>query len=203
MEEAALVARCRRGHATAFEELVARYERKVYNLAYRMTGSHEDARDITQEAFLKVYTSLRHFRGDAAFGTWLFRIASNMCLDELRRRRRRLLVSIDEPYQHEEGEVQRQLPDSGADPGQVAEIRDLQRMVHDAIQHLSDDHRLIVVLRDLQGFSYEEIASMLDCSLGTVKSRLNRARAALRKYLEDQELLSPADVKSGQRGVGR
>ncbi|MEW6524564.1 MAG: sigma-70 family RNA polymerase sigma factor [Bacillota bacterium] len=203
MQEEALIASCRTGNTKAFERLVTLYEKKVFNLAFRMTGSLEDARDITQDAFIKVYTSLRDFRGDSAFSTWLFRIVSNMCLDELRRRRRRTFMSIDEPIQQSDGEIPRQLADPLADPEQAVERRDLKRAVHEAILNLSEDHRLIIVLRDLQGFTYEEIASMLDCSLGTVKSRLNRARMALRKALQDKELFATGDVKTGERGVGR
>lgn len=203
MQEEALIASCRTGNTKAFERLVTLYEKKVFNLAFRMTGSLEDARDITQDAFIKVYTSLRDFRGDSAFSTWLFRIVSNMCLDELRRRRRRTFMSIDEPIQQSDGEIPRQLADPLADPEQAVERRDLKRAVHEAILNLSEDHRLIIVLRDLQGFTYEEIASMLDCSLGTVKSRLNRARMALRKALQDKELFATGGVKTGERGVGR
>jgi RNA polymerase sigma-70 factor (ECF subfamily) len=201
--EEALISSCRGGNPQAFEALVALYEKKAFNLALRMTGSMEDAEDITQEAFIKVYTGLRQFRGDAAFSTWLFRIVSNMCLDELRKRRRRAALSIDEPIQQPDGEIVRQLTDSRADPQGTAESNDLKSLVQQAILRLSADHRLIVVLRDLQGFSYEEIAGMLECSLGTVKSRLSRARAALRGALEEQELFYRDDVKSGVRRDGR
>lgn len=197
--EETLINSCRTGNPQAFEALVARHEKTAFNLALRMTGSMEDAQDITQEAFIKVYTGLRQFRGDAAFSTWLFRIVSNMCLDELRKRRRRIALSIDEPIQQPDGEIGRQLPDLLADPQDAVEGNDLKRLVQQAILRLSADHRLIVVLRDLQGFSYEEIAGMLECSLGTVKSRLSRARTALRRTLEEQELFHRADVKSGAR----
>lgn len=201
--EEALIDNCRRGNLQAFEALVALYEKRAFNLALRMTGSMEDAQDITQEAFIKVYTGLRQFRGDAAFSTWLFRIVSNMCLDELRKRRRRAALSIDEPIPQPDGEISRQLADLRADPQDAVEGNDLKRLVQQAILQLSADHRLIVVLRDLQGFSYEEIAGMLECSLGTVKSRLSRARTALRRALEEQELFHRDDVKSGARGDGR
>jgi len=182
---------------------VALYEKKVFNLALRMTGSVEDAQDITQEAFMRVYTGLRHFRGDATFSTWLYRIVSNMCLDELRRRRRRASVSLDQPIPQLDGDIPRQLIDPQADPQHSVEGADLRHLVQQSILRLSPDHRLIIVLRDLQGFSYEEIASMLQCSLGTVKSRLNRARLSLRRAMEEQELFHRVDVRSGARGDGQ
>ena len=203
MGEELLVARCRKGNPEAFEELVGLYEKRVYNLAFRMTGNVEDARDITQEAFVKVYSSLSKFRGDSSFSTWLFKIVSNMCLDELRRRRRRFFVSLDEPLQQEDGEMPRQMPDLKADPEREVEQRQIQAMVHRGILALTEDHRMVIVLRDLQGFSYEEIAEMLDCSLGTVKSRLNRARLALRQQLQERELFLPDDVQSDRREGGR
>ncbi len=203
MREQLLVERCRKGDARAFEELVNLYEKKVYNLAYRMTGNAEDARDITQDAFIKIYSSLSSFRGDASFSTWLFKIVSNMCLDELRRRRRRSFVSLDEPLRQEDGDLPRQMPDVRMNPENEVEKRHIQAMVHRAILSLTEDHRMVIVLRDLQGFSYDEIAEMMDCSLGTVKSRLNRARLALRRQLQKGELFTPDDVQSGREEGGR
>ncbi len=203
MREDVLLARCRKGNPRAFEELVELYEKKVYNLAYRMLGNMEDARDITQDAFIKVYSSLSNFRGDSSFSTWLFKIVSNMCLDELRRRGRRSFVSLDEPLQQEDGEMPRQMPDLKMDLEKEVEDRYIQAMVHRAILSLTADHRMVIALRDLQGFSYEEIAEMMDCSLGTVKSRINRARLALRRQMEEGELFLPDDVQSGRREGGR
>ena len=194
-----MLTRARAGDVEAFERLVAAYERKVYNLAYRLTGNHDDASDVAQEALLKVYTSLPDFRGDSSFSTWLYRIVSNACLDELRRRKRQRATSLDETFLAEDGgDLARQWADTGEGPEEALARKELQAFVQVAIDALEDEHRMVIVLRDLQGYSYQEIADFLGLSLGTVKSRLNRARTALQKKLSELELFGPRFVRRVQ-----
>lgn len=198
-----LVERAKKGDADAFEVLVSRYERKVYNLAYRLTGHHEDASDLAQDAFVRVYTRLADFRGDSSFATWLYRIVTNACKDELRRRRRQTVTSLDQPMENDDGEMTRQVEDAHTDtPEQAVERQEVQRAVQLAINSLDEHFRMVLVMRDIQELSYNEIADVLGENLGTVKSRLNRARNALKEALEKLELLSPRIVYKPRRRQG-
>ncbi len=204
MDETELIRRCQRDDLNAFDELVRLYEKKVYNLAYRMSGNHEDASDLSQEAFLRVFQSIKDFRGQSSFSTWLYRVVSNVCLDELRQRGRRPTISLDEPVPGDKGEVmQRQFADPAPAPDELAERREVREVVQAGIEELSEEYRLVIVLRDIQGLSYQEIAEALDCSLGTVKSRLNRARLALKEKLSSMELFSPYVVYSDGRTAAK
>lgn len=183
-----LVARSQKGDIDAFEELVNRYERKIYTVAYRIIGNPDDASDLTQEAFLKAFQGIRNFRGEASFQTWVSRIVTNVCRDELRKRYRKPVDWLEEKITLDEGEVTRQVPSNEPGPEEIYEKKELQERLQELIATLSPEFRLALVLRDIQGFSYEEIAEQLDCSLGTVKSRINRARNYLKeKLLMDRE----------------
>jgi RNA polymerase sigma-70 factor, ECF subfamily len=189
-QENQYIHRCQQGDPQAFEEILKLYEKKVYNLTYRMMGNHEDANDLAQEAFIRVYQSIDQFRGDARFSTWLYRIATNVCLDELRKRSRRQAESLDEPVLTQDGSVMREIPDWSDNPEEALNRREIQTMVQTGIQSLPEEQKIALILRDLQGHTYEEIAEMLDISLGTVKSRINRGRMALKGIFEkDRELL--------------
>jgi RNA polymerase sigma-70 factor, ECF subfamily len=181
--EADLIRAARAGDAVAFDRLVDAHYRSVYNTAYRMLGSPSPAADATQTTFLRVYEALSSFRGDASFSTWLYRITMNICLDELRRRKNQPLSLTDED---DEGDPasERDMPDLSNEPAGTAEQRELQTIVHEAIGRLSEDFRTVIVLYDIRGLSYQEISEALDIPLGTVKSRLNRARLALRDEME-------------------
>lgn len=185
--EGLLIERAQNGDRNALSELIGRYERKAYHLAFRLMGNHADASDAAQEALVRVYTRLHNFRGDSAFSTWLFRVVTNTCLDELRRRRRIRLASLDDPLLNEEGFLPRQAAQDSDGPVDVAERHELQWMVRQAVHRLPDDYRTVVVLRDLQDLSYYEIAQVLGTSVGTIKSRLHRARLALRSILRSTE----------------
>lgn len=178
-----LITRSQNGDIDAFEELVAKYERKVYAIAYRFMGNPEDASDLTQEAFLKAYQSIKSFRQEASFSTWICRIVSNVCRDQLRKNKRQSQNSLDEDVWLEEGTVQKQLKDQRPTPDEVYESMELKEYLQGLINNLNPEYKMVVILRDIQGYSYEEIAQILDCSLGTVKSRLNRARKALRDQI--------------------
>jgi len=183
-----LIEKARSGDQTALCDLLGRYEHKTYNLAFRLMGNHADASDAAQEALVRVYTRLQNFRGDSAFSTWLFRVVTNTCLDELRRRGRLRCASLDDPLQCEEGALIRQTTAEADSPVDLAERRELQAVVKGAIDRLPNDYRAVVVLRDLQAYSYHEIAEILGTSVGTVKSRLHRARLALRHILRTTEV---------------
>ena len=178
-----LVRAAAKGRTEAFEELVWLHEKKVYALTLRMCGNPEDARDAAQEAFLSAWRGLPSFRGEAGFSTWLYRLASNAAIDQLRRnRRQREEDSLDA------GEMD--APDQSPGPQEAAEGSELQRAVADGLASLSEDHRRILLLREYQQLSYDEIAQTLDMDLGTVKSRISRARRALRKILLESGNLS-------------
>lgn len=180
-----LVERARAGDALAFDELVTLYMDKIYSYVARMVGDTSEAEDIAQETFVKAFRNIRSFRGASSFQTWLYRIASNLTIDAVRRRKRREnTVSLDAPVEGDAGQITRELEDvSLAGPSGSLETAELQRHVHRAIQELSPKLRAVVVLYELQGLSYEEIAEVLRCPLGTVKSRLFNARMELKERL--------------------
>ena len=187
-DEQALLDRCRRGDLDAFNRLVEAYQRRVYNLCLRLLANREAAEDATQNAFISAYRSFSSFRG-GSFRAWLFRIAANACYDELRRRPRAPL-SLDAPL----GPAQ--TPPDLPHPGEPLEERvqraELGRLLQDALAALPLDQRLVVLLRDVQGLSYEEIARAARLPLGTVKSRISRARDQLRRLLIARGELLPA-----------
>ena len=173
-----LVRAAAKGNTLAFEELVRLHEKKVYALALRMCGSSEDAADAAQEAFLAAWKGLPRFRGEAGFSTWLYRLTSNAAIDHLRRvKRQRGEVSLDG------GGPGLDAVDDAPSPQAQAEETELREAVAEGLSMLSEDHRQALLLRELRGLSYEEIASELRVDLGTVKSRISRARGSLRKIL--------------------
>lgn len=183
-----LVARAKRGDRRSFDLLVEQHYLLVYNTAYRMLGDSDSAADATQTAFVRAYRSLGRFRGTSAFSTWLYRIVCNVCLDSLRSRRSDV-VSLDVDHEDDGDPHELSLPDTTGEPGAHAEQSERQQAVHRALGQLSEDYRLVLALYDLMGFSYDEIADILQVPLGTVKSRLNRARLALKDVLApDMEL---------------
>ena len=181
-----LVNRARRGDDEAFETLVKHYQSRIYNHVARMVQDPSEAEDLAQETFVRAYQALPRFRGEASFQTWLYRIASNLAIDASRRRKRRQwqTVSLDEPIDDDETPLARDLADSSSrTPGEAVASGALRDQVWSAISELSEKLRPVVILYDLQGLSYEEIASILGCPLGTVKSRLFNARCQLRDKL--------------------
>lgn len=183
LKDEELVAKSRDGDIDAFEELVHRYERKIYTIAYRLIGNRDDANDLAQEAFLKAFQGIKNFRGEASFQTWLCRITTNVCRDEIRKRCRKPVDHLDDAIILDEGEVTRQVATQEPGPEELFEQKELSEQIQKIINTLSPDFRLALVLRDIQGFSYEEISEQLDCSLGTVKSRISRARSYLKEKL--------------------
>lgn len=182
-QEQALIQRCKDGEINAFDELVKRYEKRVYSFAYRIAGNPDDASDVAQEAFIRVFHSVGTFRGDANFTTWIYRIVTNVYLDERKKSKSHRHVSLDEYIDLEENSVSRQIVDDSPTPDQVVENKERDAAVQEAICTLPDYQRVIVTLYHIQNRSYEEIAEILNLPIGTVKSRLNRARLALAEKL--------------------
>ncbi len=180
-----IIERFKSGDYTVFEELVQKYETKVYTVAYRFMGNHADACDLAQEAFIKIYQALHRFRGDSSLMTWIYHITANVCRDELRRRQRKQTISLDEGYNdNEQMSPILHIASDAPGPEELMESHELRDQVQQCLNMLSDEHRLILVMREIQGMSYDEIAQSLDCSLGTVKSRLNRARTAFKEKMK-------------------
>ena len=185
MTEQELVRAAAGGDTEAFERLVRTYENKIYHLALRMCGSSEEASDIAQEAFLAAWRGLPSFRGEANFATWLYRLTSNAAIDYLRRQKKeRGDMSLDDE------DLGLDAVDTGPGPQDAAERTEVRTAVAAGLQQLSEGHRQVLVLREIQGLSYEEIADVLEVDLGTVKSRISRARTALRKILLENGNLS-------------
>jgi len=183
LHESELILKCKNGNVEAFEELVLKYQRQIYTVAYRFMGNHEDASDLAQEAFIKAYKSIDRFRGESSLKTWLYHIVANVCRDELRKRKKGQVLSLDAPISTEEGEITRQTEDWTNAPYLIYESKEAQYFIQEAINQLTPEYKEVIILREIQGFSYEEIAQHLGCSLGTIKSRLNRARKAMRDLL--------------------
>jgi len=182
-EERSLIERSKRGDITAFDQLVRTYEKSVYNTAYRLSGSYDDASDIAQEAFVRAWNNLKSFRGDSAFSTWLYRIVTNVFLDDRKRKRARPQRSLDEVIALDESNVARQFEDSTPGPDEIAEGSERRTALERAIHTLPEAQRAVIVLYHSQGLSYDEIAEITNLPMGTVKSKLNRARLALRDRL--------------------
>jgi RNA polymerase sigma factor, sigma-70 family len=181
-QEAQIVRKVLQGDVNAFERLVTEYEKGVYAITLRMTGNAEDAADMTQETFIKAYNSLQSFRGDSKFSVWLYRIASNVCLDFLRSRNRKQTVSLS--VEDDEGEEsQLEIADESQSPELLLERGLTRDAVRRGLQALPSDYRQILLLREIQGLSYEEIADTLEIEVGTVKSRIFRARKRLCTFL--------------------
>jgi RNA polymerase sigma-70 factor, ECF subfamily len=175
-DEAQLVDRLRQGDPRAFEELVIAYQHRVFGVALRMLGGRAEAEEAAQEVFLRAHRAIADFRGDAKLSTWLYAIASRLCMNRLASGERRLL--------REGEETLARIPSGHPSPADELERSERDAALHRAIAELSDERRMVVVLRDLEGLSYEEIASALDLELGTVRSRLHRARMDLKEKLE-------------------
>jgi len=185
VEDLKCVAAVKGGRPDAFGDVVKRYQDRIFNTIYRLLGDYQEAGDLTQQAFLKAYLSLNQFRGGSTFYTWLYRIGVNTALDE-RKRRSRTPQVLSETFIMSPDEDARRLDGSAAsdDPGEMVLSRERETAVAQAIASLDDVHRTVLVLRDIEGLDYEEIAQVAACPRGTVKSRLHRARLMLREKLK-------------------
>ena len=187
-EERRLVEIAQRGDIESFNELVRLFEGRVYTLCYRMLGDAESAADAAQDAFLSAFRNLRSFRG-GSFRSWMLRIATNTCYDVLRVRKRRPSVSLDIEADDESDSSPLQIADTAESPDDFAQRRELAAAIQQGLTALPDEQRIVLILSDIQGLAYEEIAQITNSNLGTVKSRLSRGRARLRDVLKAGELL--------------
>ena len=184
MAEDKFIMQLKAGDRQAFDTLVETYQSQVVNMAYGLLSDREDALDAAQEVFIKVYRSISSFRGESALSTWIFRITRNVCTDFLRKRKYET-VSMD---QEDDEKPKMELGDTTHAPEQVVEQTQMQRMVREAIAQMDENHRAVITLFDIEGMSYDEIAQILECTVGTVKSRLARAREKLKQFfIENRE----------------
>lgn len=181
-DEQRLVRAAKRGDLAAFNQLVLMYQSQAYNIAYRLLGDPDAAADATQDAFLKAFRRLHQHRG-GSFRSWLLRIVTNTCYDLLRKRKRRPTVPLEPQSDEEESDRLPRWQSNAESPEEAVLRREIHWAVQEGLSQLSPEHRAVVVLSDIEGLSYEEIARVLDIPVGTVKSRLSRARARLRDYL--------------------
>jgi RNA polymerase sigma-70 factor (ECF subfamily) len=180
-----LVQRSQQGDMEAYDELVRRYQDRVYATVYHMTANHEDAGDLTQETFIKAYSALRSFKGDSSFYTWVYRIAVNKTINFLKQKKGKFHLSLNDVDLHAEHDREMVELVSDKTPRREVGLGELQEKLNAALLKLSPVHRLVVTLHDVQGLPHEEIATIMDCNIGTVRSRLFYARQQLQAYLSD------------------
>jgi RNA polymerase sigma-70 factor (ECF subfamily) len=183
--ELELVERTRQGDLSAYDELVRRYQERIYGTVYHMTSNHEDANDITQDAFIKAFQVIGSFKGGSSFYTWVYRIAVNKAINFLKQRKNRSHMSLNDMDFNAEHDPDLVALVSDKTPRREAGLAELQEKLNEAMQNVSDVHRLVVTLHDVQGLSHEEVAQIMDCNVGTVRSRLFYARQQLQGYLSD------------------
>ena len=179
-----LISDCLQGNTVAFGALVSRYQDRLYNTVYRLVDNAEDARDVVQETFLNAYQSLAGFKGDSLFFTWLYRIAVNNAIS-MKRKQRAVLRLVPAP--NADGPPEPADPSETVQPGRALELAEEERRIHQALSRLSPEHRTVLVLKDMEGRKYEEMAEILEVPIGTIRSRLHRARLEMRDILLKDE----------------
>src|SRR5882724_10784639 len=184
-DESDLVKKARHGDMAAYDQLVQRYQERIYRTLYHMTSNHDDANDLAQEAFIKAYQALKSFKGGSSFYTWVYRIAVNKTLNFLKQRKNRSHMSLNDLDFNVENNAELVALVSEKTPRRDAGLTELQEKLNEAMLTLSETHRLVVTLHDVQGLSHEEIAKIMDCNVGTVRSRLFYARQQLQGQLAD------------------
>lgn len=184
-EDLALVTRAKNEDASAYDELIRRYQERIYATVYHMTSNHEDANDLTQETFIKAYRALKSFKGDSSFYTWVYRIAINKTINFLKQRKNKFHMSLNDLDFNAEHDPDLVSLVSDKTPRRDLGLTELQEKLNAAMQKLSDVHRMVVTLHDVQGLSHDEIAEIMDCNVGTVRSRLFYARQQLQGSLSD------------------
>ena len=178
MNERELIARLQKRDEAAFEELIRQYEKKVYTLCFRMCGNSEDAEEAAQDAFLALWRGIDRFRQESSLSTWIYRLATNACIDTLRRRKKQSgSVSLDDE------ELFVDAVDTSPQPQETVEHRETQKLLQEGLSALSEEYRKVLILREIEGLSYTEIAESASIELGTVKSRISRGRSLLRNFL--------------------
>ncbi|MEO5804488.1 MAG: sigma-70 family RNA polymerase sigma factor [Verrucomicrobiota bacterium] len=184
-EDLALVNRAKQEDSAAYDELIRRYQERIYATVYHMTSNHEDANDLTQETFIKAYRALKSFKGDSSFYTWVYRIAINKTINFLKQRKNRVHMSLNDLDFQAEHDPDLVALISDKTPRRDLGLVELQEKLNAAMQKLSEVHRMVVTLHDVQGLSHDEIAEIMDCNVGTVRSRLFYARQQLQGSLSD------------------
>lgn len=174
-----LIKKAQSGDMTAFEKIVIEYQSIIYNTAYKISSNTEDAYDISQESLLKIYKNIKYFEGKSKFSTWVYRIVTNTALDYIKKHRKGNVVSLNAEMGEDGDSYIDNIKDDSPTPQDMLESEETKKLVHQALDKLNPNHKAVLVLRDINGLSYEEIAQVLMCSEGTVKSRINRARNAL------------------------
>jgi RNA polymerase sigma-70 factor (ECF subfamily) len=185
MLEADLVKLARRGDLKAYDELVKRYQERIYATIYHMTSNHEDANDLAQESFIKAFSALKSFKGGSTFYTWLYRIAVNKTINFLKQRKNKYHLSLNDIDFNAEHDPDLMALISDKTPTRDVALSELQKKLNEALLKLSEPHRMVVVLHDVQGMSHDEIADVMDCNIGTVRSRLFYARQQMQGQLAD------------------
>ena len=185
VEERVLVKAAKEGDLLAYDELVRRYQERIYATIYHMTANHEDANDLAQESFIKAFRALKSFKGDSSFFTWVYRIAINKTINFLKQRRKRTQMSLNDLDFNAEHDPDLVALISDKTPRRDLNLAELQERLNTSMLKLSEVHRLVVTLHDVQGLSHEEISKIMDCNTGTVRSRLFYARQQLQAYLSD------------------
>lgn len=187
-KEKKLVGQAKKGNIKAFEQLVLEHEKIVYNIIYRIMDNEEDTYDLSQETFIKAYTKINQFNEESKFSTWLYRIATNTSLDELRKRKGKEIYSIDRPLSGEDSDILPEHIDKNANVEEEIIDKEKSNVIECAFKELNENNKAILNLREIQGLSYDEIAKVLGVSLGTVKSRISRARQEMKNILmQDKE----------------
>jgi len=185
MLEADVVNRARRGDLHAYDELVKRYQERIYATIYHMTSNHEDANDLAQETFIKAYSALKSFKGGSSFYTWIYRIAFNKTINFLKQRKNKYHLSLNDIDFNAEHDPDLMALISDKTPTREVGLSELQKKLNEALLKLSEPHRMVVVLHDVQGQSHDEIAEIMGCNIGTVRSRLFYARQQLQGHLAE------------------
>jgi RNA polymerase sigma factor (sigma-70 family) len=185
VEEMELVSRARKGDLSAYDDLVRRYQERIYATLYHMTSNHDDANDLAQDAFIKAFQALKSFKGGSSFYTWVYRIAVNKTINFLKQRKNRTAMSLNDLDFNAEHDPDLVALVSDKTPRREAGLAELQVKLNEALQKLSEPHRLVVTLHDVQGLSHEEIAKIMECNIGTVRSRLFYARQQMQGYMQD------------------
>ncbi len=184
MTDEELVEDVKKGNIDAFEDIVKKYENKVYGIVFHMMKNQNEVEDLAQEVFLKVYKNLDKFKGDSSLYTWIYKITVNLCLDELKKRKN--IIYLDEKISVEDGEIDKELPSNERSQEELYEDKELKENLHRCINKLPDKQKMMIVLRDIKGFSYDEIAKITNNKIGTVKSQINRARLKLKELLDKE-----------------
>lgn len=181
--ETELIKKCQKGDMESFDILVSMFSERAYAVAFGVMGNKHDASDMTQEAFIKVFRNINKFNFQSAFNTWLHRIVKNVCIDELRKRKKGKVISLDASIDGGDSDYMMQIPDEGPGIQEILEKEESKEFLWDALGELKENHRLVLVLSDIKGYDYSEVADMLDVPVGTVKSRISRARIKLAEII--------------------